>query len=286
MTLGVTVLVLVLSGAIGRVSGSSASVTPPPVIAVTPTPAAAATASASARSASASGVTRVRRPAIVNDPSPAQARRVLAVYEAPTSIHIPAVWMGGFYPIYATAQKTFGVNWLLIASIHRQESAFSTDPTTYSGLNFAHCCGGPMQFNVTNRPITTWSLVSDSYIYGRRPLSYDHMTAKHPSIYDDFDSIMAAAHLLSADGAGNALDAGAWNAAYDYYGHDANGVTYADEVLARAIGWSQHGFCINCGLDPAMVQAVHAAYGAPVAAALEAQAATATRKVRRRRPGR
>ena len=28
------------------------------------------------------------------------------------------------------------------------------------------------------------------------------MTATHPSIYDDFDAIMAAAHLLSADGAG------------------------------------------------------------------------------------
>ena len=58
--------------------------------------------------------------------------------------------MEGFYPIYATAQSTFGVNWLLLASIHRQESAFSTAPGTYHGLNFAHCCGGPMQFNVTN----------------------------------------------------------------------------------------------------------------------------------------
>ncbi len=76
------------------------------------------------------------------------------------------------------------------------------------------------------------------------------MTAKHPSIYDDFDSIMAAAHLLSADGAGYALDDSAWIAAYDYYGHDATGVSYADQVLARAIGWSQHGFCINCGVRP------------------------------------
>ena len=81
---------------------------------------------------------------------------------------------------------------------------------------------------------------------------------------------MAAAHLLSADGAGMALEGAAWNAAYDYYGHDAAGVTYADQVLARAIGWSQHGFCINCGLEEGMVSAVHAAYGAPVLAALEA----------------
>ena len=37
------------------------------------------------------------------------------------------------------------------------------------GLNFAGCCGGPMQFNVTNGPVTTWSLVSDSYRHGARP---------------------------------------------------------------------------------------------------------------------
>jgi hypothetical protein len=180
--------------------------------------------------------------------------------------------MQGFYPIYATAQKTFGVNWLLIASIHKQESAFSTAPTTYAGLNFAGCCGGPMQFNVTNGGAgipSTWALVNDSYRYGVRPASYDHITAKHPSIYDDFDAIMGAAHLLSADGAGYALDASAWNAAYDYYGHDLTGVTYADQVLARAIGWSQHRFCINCGLETAMVQAVNEAYGASVTASLQ-----------------
>jgi hypothetical protein len=185
-----------------------------------------------------------------------------------TETEIPTRWMEGFYLIYAEAQRVFGVNWLLIASIHKQESAFSTAPTTYHGLNFAGCCGGPMQFNVTNGvgrgTGSTWDLVSDSYKYGKRPASYDHMTQTHPSIYDDFDAIMAAAHLLSADGAQNALNGAAWDAAYDYYGHDATGVSYADEVLARAIGWSQHSFCINCGVDAAMVKAVHAAYGAPV----------------------
>ena len=63
----------------------------------------------------------------------------------------------------------------------------------------------------------------------------------------------AAARLLSADGAEYALDGAAWNAAYGYYGHDATGVLYADQVLARAIGWSQHGFCFNCAVEPAMV---------------------------------
>jgi hypothetical protein len=207
-------------------------------------------------------------------PSAAQQRLDASRFLGATQAQIPLGWMEGFYPIYSTAQRTFGVNWLLIASIHRQESAFSTAPGIYAGLNFAHCCGGPMQFNVTNGRVTTWDLVSGSYRYGARPRSYDHMTARHPSIYDDFDSIMAAAHLLSADGAGYALDASAWGAAYDYYGHDATGVLYADQVLARAISWSQHGFCINCGTEAAMVQAVHAAYGAPVLAALQAPAVT------------
>jgi hypothetical protein len=255
---GLAVLIAVLSGAVGQTS----SVAPPPVLVaqVTPAPGSAAAAIAVANT----------HGKIVARPSPAQQSAEARSLVGATRVHIPRRWMEGFYPIYATAERTFGVNWLLLASIHMQESAFSTAPSTYAGLNFAHCCGGPMQFNVTNGPVSTWDLVSDSYIYGRRPASYDHMTATHPSIYDDFDAIMAAAHLLSADGAQYALNASAWAAAYDYYGHDATGVAYADEVLARAIGWSQHGFCINCGVQPVLVQAVHAAYGAPVLAALNA----------------
>jgi hypothetical protein len=284
--LGAAVLLLALSGVL---DGSSSGAAAPPVVAVTPTPVPGATDASglrgvSSETADAPRARGHRAHTIVGEPSQAQAHRDLALYEDQTSTHISESWMQGFYPIYATAQKTFGLNWLLLASIHRQESAFSTAPGIYNGLNFAGCCGGPMQFNVTNGPITTWALVSDSYRYGRRPVSYDHMTAKHPSIYDDFDAIMAAAHLLSADGAGEELNGAAWDAAYDYYGHDLTGVTYADQVLARAIGWSQHGFCINCGLETAMVQAVNAAYGAPVAASLEAEAATVARvKPHRRR---
>jgi len=274
--LGAAVLVAVLTGLVGRSTSVPPAASPPPVlvVAATPVPAQdAAATSAGARSGKGTSGT------IIAQPSAAQQRQALARLADPLQTHVSRRWMEGFYPIYSVAQSTFGVSWLLIASIHEQESAFSTAPSTYHGLNFAHCCGGPMQFNVMNgsRPGTgsTWDLVSDSYIYGRRPAVYDHMTATHPSIYDDFDSIMAAAHLLSADGAEYALNGAAWDAAYDYYGHDATGVAYADQVLARAIGWSQHGFCINCGLAGAMVDAVHAAYGAPVLAALEAEEATA-----------
>src|SRR5664279_80987 len=260
--LGLAVVAGVLSGRIGRTTiAASPAVL---VSAATPLPAPPGTAGAGAH-----------HPArILAKPTAVQQRADATRFAAATQTHIAQRWMEGFYPIYATAQRTFGVDWLLLASIHMQETAFSTAPSTYHGLNFAHCCAGPMQFNVTNGPVSTWHLLSSSYIYGRRPAAYDHTTSAHPSIYDDFDAIMAAAHLLSADGAGYALDDSAWGAAYDYYGHDATGVTYADQVLARAIGWSQHGFCINCGVDTAMVEAVHAAYGAPVLASLTAPAPT------------
>jgi hypothetical protein len=251
-TLGVAVLVAVLTGLLGR--STNAPTAPPSVLVTAATPAPTASDSAGASAAAASIA--------------AQQTQSLARLESPLQTHVSVRWMEGFYPIYSAAQSTFGVNWLLIASIHEQESAFSTAPSTYHGLNFAGCCGGPMQFNVTNGTVSTWDLVSDSYRYGVRPKTYDHPTTRHPSIYDDFDAIMGAAHLLSADGATLALGAGAWNAAYDYYGHDAAGVAYADQVLARAISWSQHSFCVNCGTEPTMVAAVHAAYGAPVLAAL------------------
>lgn len=182
--------------------------------------------------------------------------------------HVPADWVAGFYPLYERAQRAFRINWLLLASIHRQETAFSTSKGTYEGRNFAGCCAGPMQFNVVDGERTTWEKFADAFQHAQRPASYPHPTDTHPNVYDDFDSIMAAARLLSAEGAGARLDASAWLAAYDYYGHDLTGVAYADEVLARAIGWSQRGFSINQPVDPVMRAAVHAAWGAPVRAGL------------------
>jgi hypothetical protein len=278
--LGAGALVAALT--LGGGSTAPRTAAAPPVVPVVATTPAAGPASSASALAGASGSGRRTRSKhahgpIVARPSGKQQQLDATRFVDQTQTHISTRWMEGFYPIYGIAQRTFAVNWLLLASIHRQESAFSTASDTYTGLNFAGCCGGPMQFNVTNGPVTTWRLVSDSYRYGARPRAYDHVTAKHPSIYDDFDSIMAAAHLLSADGAGYPLDGAAWDAAYDYYGHDATGVTYADQVLARAIGWSQHGFCINCGVDEALVEAVHAAYGAPVLATLTKASAARVR---------
>lgn len=178
--------------------------------------------------------------------------------------HVPAGWVAGYYDLYASAQTTFGVNWLLLASVHRQETAFSTASSTYHGLNFARCCAGPMQFNVTNGPVTTWERYRGAYRLAGRPKDYPHRTKRHPSVYDDFDAMMAAASLLRSSGAAAALDGSAWQAAYDYYGHDEVGVEYANQVVARAIGWSQRGFSINQVTDPKLIEAVHLAWGAPV----------------------
>ncbi len=167
--LGVGVLVAVLTGVVGRTRSAVSQAAPPTVLvaAATPIPGASASASvlagvrngrgtpagsraSSLRAARSGRHARHLRAAIVAQPSSAQQRAEAARFVDQTEAHISLRWMEGFYPIYATAQSTFGVNWLLIASIHNQESAFSTAATTYHGLNFAGCCGGPMQFNVTN----------------------------------------------------------------------------------------------------------------------------------------
>jgi hypothetical protein len=254
-------------------SGSSPSAAAPPVPIATAAPTPTVTAPAAASQGAPAGSSRGAASAAAGGENPlATARSAWERLFARNEVaHVPAQWVSGFYGLYDRAQRTFGVNWLLLASIHRQETAFSTASSTYRGLNFARCCAGPMQFNVTNGPTTTWERFRAAYRQAARPRDYPHRTGRHPSVYDDYDAIMAAASLLRASGAAAGLDVAAWRAAYDYYGHDDVGVEYADQVLARAIGWSQHGFSINQPVDAALLAAVHAAWGAPVADALAAE---------------
>lgn len=184
-----------------------------------------------------------------------------AYYRRITARHVPASVGRGFMALYREASRTFALSWQLIASIHRQETAFSTAPGTYRGLNSFGCCAGPMQFNVTNGPVSTWELYRQSFRLGDRPRRYPHRTRSHPSIYDDFDAIMAAGALLRDGGAGEALDGASWSAAYAYYGHDLFGIEYASQVLGRAAGWVRDGFCLNCPLDETLVAEFDEAYG-------------------------
>lgn len=182
-------------------------------------------------------------------------------YRKTATKHVAASAEKGFVPLYREAERSFGVSWRLLASIHRQETAFSTVASTYHGLNAFGCCAGPMQFNVTNGPPSTWASYRESFRLAKRPRRYPHPTRHHPSIYDDFDAIMAAGALLRDAGAGPALDIGAWSAAYDYYGHDRFGTHYASQVLGRAAGWERYGFCLNCALDGSLVAEFDESYG-------------------------
>ena len=183
-------------------------------------------------------------------------------YRETTTRRVRKSVTAGFLPIYREAAATFGVSWRLLASIHRQETAFSSVPSTYHGLNAFGCCAGPMQFNVTNGPPSTWARYRQSFRRGDRPRHYPHPTRHHPSIYDDFDAIMAAAALLRDSGASDALDIGSWGAAYAYYGHDTFGTQYASQVLGRATGWLRYGFCLNCPDDEVLVAEFDDSYGA------------------------
>ena len=86
----------------------------------------------------------------------------------------------GFVPIYRESARVFDLNWLVLASVHKHETGFSTHPTTYQGVNFAGCCAGPFQFNVTNGPPSTWDSHKAAYQRGSRPARYPHPDRPHP----------------------------------------------------------------------------------------------------------
>src|SRR3954463_5242213 len=173
-----------------------------------------------------------------------------------------------FLPLYRRAARRYDVPWLLLAAIHKQETAFSTAGGTYHGLNWVHCCAGPMQFNVTNKQVSTWKRFRAAHLDAPRFGDYPHPTRRHPSVYDDFDAIMAAAKLLKANGATPELDITAWRAAYLYYGPgDLTaadfGLTYANEVLARALNWARRGFHPDAATPRGLVAAVAGLYQPP-----------------------
>ena len=142
-----------------------------------------------------------------------------------------------FVPIYRESAAAFGLNWLLLASVHSEETGFSTHPTTYHGLNSAGCCAGPFQFNVTNGPPSTWDGYKWAFRRGRRPGRYPHAQAPHPSVYDDFDAGMAAGSLLRANGADGTLGARTFAAVRAYNGAGPVAEAYARRVLDRARDW-------------------------------------------------
>ena len=73
---------------------------------------------------------------------------------------------------YVTAAATCpALTWQLLAGIGKIESDHgrSSAPGVQTGINRAGCCAGPMQFNLTNGPPSTW----DTWGSGVRAQGYD-----------------------------------------------------------------------------------------------------------------
>jgi hypothetical protein len=165
---------------------------------------------------------------------------------------IPAV----YWPMYQGAAEHYGVNPYLLASIHQQETGFSSHPSSGGGVNFAGCCAGPMQFNVRDG---TWEAYKNGFrpIADQRPQDYPLSRAELPScravpkdtgcVYDDFDAIAAAAQKLKADGADTSLySEGTRQAVCSYIGacselENCGGPNAYCQVLPRAREWELQG---------------------------------------------
>jgi murein DD-endopeptidase MepM/ murein hydrolase activator NlpD len=162
-----------------------------------------------------------------------------------------------FIGMYKAAAEHWKVNWYLLASIHMQESGFGTStlPGVRSGVNRFGCCAGPMQFNVRDG---TWDGHKNAYkeIEAARPPAYPLQQPSHPSPYDSFDAIAAAAHKLSADGADASLySSGTHRATCAYVGacsevDNCGGPSEYCQVLPRARAWEKEGTRAEPGVAP------------------------------------
>ncbi|HEY1853313.1 MAG TPA: hypothetical protein VGG40_01885, partial [Solirubrobacterales bacterium] len=169
----------------------------------------------------------------------------------PSGSGIPPV----YWPIYVVAASHYKVSPFLLASIHKQETDFSRDPSAASGVNSFGCCAGPMQFNVKAGTWRSHELAFRPIAYAR-PSSYPLDRRTLPScrgvpedigcVYDDFDAIAGTAQMLREDGADTSLySAGTHQAVCDYIGScaEVDGCTgdanqYC-QVLPRAREWEK-----------------------------------------------
>lgn len=170
----------------------------------------------------------------------------------PNGSDIPKV----YWPMYVDAGAKFKVSPYLLASIHKQETGFSTAPSSKSGLNSFGCCGGPMQFKPS-----TWRSHATAFldIVDKRPSSYPLDRRSLPScrgvtfvtgcMYDDFDAIAGAAHKLHADGATTDIKSdGTHDAVCAYIGACAEVDSCIEgspnqycQVIPRALEWERQG---------------------------------------------
>jgi hypothetical protein len=121
-----------------------------------------------------------------------------------------------YLELYQAAGQQLGVPWTLLAGIGSIETDHgrSTAAGVQSGVNFAGCCAGPMQFSIVGAAGGTWGA------YG---VDGNHDGRK--DVYDPRDAIPAAANYLKASGAPGDL-----HRAIFAYNHSE---AYVQQVLAK-----------------------------------------------------
>jgi murein DD-endopeptidase MepM/ murein hydrolase activator NlpD len=143
-----------------------------------------------------------------------RARRPLSVRKRLLAAH-------PYYALYRLAKRRYGVPWVLIASVHYQETGFAEAPT-----------------ELAHRP--AWYRHKYASRGLQRPAAYPNRSERHPSIRDDFDVIMAiGAELRSAHA--RDLHESAVRAAAVRYGADPQGRLSAAMVVERARAWKVLG---------------------------------------------
>ena len=94
-----------------------------------------------------------------------------------------------YLELYRSAARDYGVPWAVLAGIGAIETDHgrSDAPGVRSGVNRHGCCAGPMQFNLTDGPPSTWE---------RYAVDGNHDGCA--DVYDPADAIPSAAHYLHA----------------------------------------------------------------------------------------
>ena len=136
-----------------------------------------------------------------------------------TARTIPADYLA----LYRRAGARWGVPWTVLAGIGAVESDHgrSRAPGIHAGLNAFGCCAGPMQFNLTDGPPSTWQrYATDGDGDGRL------------SPYAPADAIASAARYLRA-----LLDANRDELERAILGYN-HSHAYVADVLARARGYT------------------------------------------------
>jgi hypothetical protein len=172
----------------------------------------------------------------------------------PTGSGIPLA----YWPMYVSAANHYKVNPYLLASIHYQETRFSTAESSHSGVNSNGCCAGPMQFNVKAgswkeyeaafRPIAKERDIGPFVAERKLLTSCDEVPPDEGCVYDNFDAIAAAAKLLNENHGDTSLaSAGTRLAVCAYIGScsEVDSCTGSEneycEVLPRARSWELEG---------------------------------------------